>query len=104
SRLRLSQGSISILAVLSAAFAIVGASARTGSAYHAIAFGHVENLNQFCVVGAIFAASTIALMKANDLYTPDRVLLFRPPVPLLITIWTGVVLFLLGIFFALKVI
>ena len=101
--LRLSYNAIAILAVLSDTCAVVGASIITGGAYHAVAFGNVASFNQFFGVGAILAASTVALMKLNGLYTPDSLLSIRSQVTPLIVIWTGVLLFLLGICFTLKV-
>lgn len=102
-RVRLSPGFIATLAVLSDTFAVVSASVVTGGAYHAVAFGQVGNLNQFFGVGAILAAATVALMKLNGLYAPDSLLPVRSPVAPLIMIWTGVLLFLLGICFTLKI-
>jgi Undecaprenyl-phosphate glucose phosphotransferase len=75
----------------------------TGGAYHAVAFGQVRSLNQFFGIGAILAAATVALIKVKGLYTPDSLLAIRSQVTPLILIWTGVLLFLLGICFTLKI-
>ena len=101
--LRLSLNAIALLAVVSDACAIVGASMIAGDAYHAVVFGKVGSFNQFFAIGAVLAASTVALIKLNGLYTPDSVLSIRSQVRPLILIWTAVVLFLLGICFALKI-
>jgi Undecaprenyl-phosphate glucose phosphotransferase len=101
--LRLSYDAIAILAVLSDMCAVLGASMITGGAYHAAAFGHVGSFNQFLGVGAILAASTVALMKLNGLYTPDSLLSIRSQITPLILIWTSILLFLLGICFTLKI-
>jgi Undecaprenyl-phosphate glucose phosphotransferase len=102
-RLRLSYEVIALLAVLSDTCAVVVASMITGGAYHAVVFGHVKSLNQFFGVGAILAAATVALIKLKSLYTPDSLLAIRSQVKPLIIIWTGVLLFLLGICFTLKI-
>jgi Undecaprenyl-phosphate glucose phosphotransferase len=102
-RSRLSYDAIALLAVLSDACAVVGASMITGGAYHAIAFGQVRGLNQFLAVGGILAAATVALIKLKGLYTPDSLLAIRSQLTPLILIWTGVLLFLLGICFTLKI-
>lgn len=103
SRLQLSYDAIAFLAVLSDTCATVGASMITGGAYHAIVFGQVKSFNQFFGVGAILAATTVALIKLKGLYTPDSLLAIRSQVTPLILIWTGVLLFLLGICFTLKI-
>jgi Undecaprenyl-phosphate glucose phosphotransferase len=102
-RLRLSYSSIAALAVASDAIAIAGASVVTGGAYHAAAFGQVGSLDKFFGVGAIFAALTVALIKLNGLYAPDSLLSVRSPVDRLMLIWSGVLFFLLGICFTLKI-
>src|SRR5262245_19391522 len=102
-RSRLSYETIALLAILSDTCAVVCASMITGGAYHAVAFGQVRSLNQFFGVGAILAAATVALIKVKGLYTPDSLLAIRSQVTPLILIWTGVLLFLLGICFTLKI-
>src|SRR5499426_410641 len=102
-RLRPSLNAIALLAVVSDACAIVAASMIAGGAYHAVVFGKVGSFNQFFAIGAVLAASTVALIKLKGLYTPDSVLSIHSQVRPLILIWTAVVLFLLGICFALKI-
>src|SRR5947208_17156335 len=97
-RIRLSPGAIPILAAVSDAIAVLIASAIAGGTYHAVAFGQLGNTIQFFEVGAIFAASTVVLVKLSDLYTPESVLSRGLPVVPVAVIWVGVVLFLLSVF------
>ena len=103
SHLRLSYNDFGILAALSDVCAIVIASMATGSAYHWFSFGRVGSVAAFLGIGAILAALTAALMKLKGLYTPDSLLSVRSQVAPIIFIWSGVVLFLLGVSFTLKI-
>jgi Undecaprenyl-phosphate glucose phosphotransferase len=103
SRLRLSYDEFWILAVLSDVLAIVVASMITGSAYHWLAYGRVGSTVEFLGVGTILAALAAALLKLKGLYTPDSLLTVRPQITPILLIWSGVVLFLLGVSFTLKI-
>jgi len=101
--LRPSVNKMVTLAVFSDAIAVISASMISGGAYHAIALGKAGNVDQFFSVGAILAASVIALAKLNGLYRPDNLSSARRQASRLIFIWIGVVLFVLGICFSLKI-
>jgi Undecaprenyl-phosphate glucose phosphotransferase len=103
SHLRLSYDEFWIVAVLSDVLAIVVASMMTGSAYHWLAYGRVGSIVEFLGVGAILAAPAAALLKLKGLYTPDSLLTVRPQIRPILFIWSGVVLFLLGVSFTLKI-
>jgi Undecaprenyl-phosphate glucose phosphotransferase len=103
SHLRLSYDGFWILAVLSDVSAIVVASMITGSAYHWLAYGRVGSIVEFLGVGTILAALAAALLKLKGLYTPDSLLTVRPQITPILFIWSGVVLFLLGVSFTLKI-
>jgi Undecaprenyl-phosphate glucose phosphotransferase len=101
--LPLSYDDFGVLAALSDVCAIVVASMATGSAYHWLAYGRVESVAEFFGVGVILAALTAALMKLKDLYTPDSLLAVRSQVSSIVSVWSTVILFLLGVSFTLKI-
>jgi Undecaprenyl-phosphate glucose phosphotransferase len=101
--LRLSHKSISVIAVISDICAVIGASAMTGVAYHALTFGHAGSVGHYVWVGIILALATVTLMKMNGLYEFDRLLSPRSLAKPVIAIWTGVFFFLLGVSFAMKI-
>jgi putative colanic acid biosynthesis UDP-glucose lipid carrier transferase len=103
SRWRLSYDDFAILAALSDVSAIIVASILTGTAYHWLAFGRGGSVVEFFGVGAILAALAAAPIKLRGLYTPDRLLSVLSQIAPILCIWSGVVLFLLGISFTLKI-
>jgi putative colanic acid biosynthesis UDP-glucose lipid carrier transferase len=100
---RLSYDDFGILAALSDVSAIIAASILTGSAYHWLAFGRVGSVVEFFGVGAILTALAAAPIKLRGLYTPDRLLSVFSQIAPILLIWSGAVLFLLGISFTLKI-
>jgi Undecaprenyl-phosphate glucose phosphotransferase len=103
SHLRLRYDDFGILAALSDVSAIILASILTGSAYHWLAFGRVGSVVEFFGMGAILAALAAAPIKLRGLYAPDRLLSVLPQIAPILLIWSGAVLFLLGISFTLKI-
>jgi putative colanic acid biosynthesis UDP-glucose lipid carrier transferase len=100
---RLSYDDFGVLAALSDISAIIVASILTGSAYHWLAFGRVGSVAEFFGMGAILAALAAAPIKLRGLYTPDRLLSVLSQIAPILLIWSGAVLFLLGISFTLKI-
>jgi Undecaprenyl-phosphate glucose phosphotransferase len=103
SHLPLSYDDFGVLTALSDVCAIVVASMATGSAYHWLVYGRVGSVVEFFGVGVILAALAVALMKLKNLYNPDSLLSVRSQVSPIIFVWSGVVLFLLGVSFTLKI-
>jgi Undecaprenyl-phosphate glucose phosphotransferase len=100
--LRLSYADFGVLAILSDLCAVVFASVAAGGIYHWLAFGRVENLNEFWGLGVLLAVLTAVLMKLKGLYTPDGLLSLRPQIAPIILNWSGVLLLLLAASFTLK--
>src|SRR5215475_5791768 len=100
--LRLSYDDFGIAAMLCDAFAVVCASALTGSAYHWIAFGRIGSLGDYTDLGLILAAFTAILMKLKGLYASDGLLSPRCQTTSILWVWGISVLFLLATSFSLK--
>jgi Undecaprenyl-phosphate glucose phosphotransferase len=100
---RLGYDDFKVLAALSDVSAIILASIVTGAAYHWIAYGRVGSVVEFFGVGAISAGLAAAPLKLRGLYTTDSLLSVRRQIAPILFIWSGVVLFVLGISFTLKI-
>src|SRR5262245_50027054 len=100
---RLRYDDFGILAALSDVSAIIIASILTGTTYHWLAFGRGGNVVEFFGVGAILAALAAAPIKLRGLYAPDRLLSVLSQIAPILFVWSGVVLFMLGISFTLKI-
>jgi Undecaprenyl-phosphate glucose phosphotransferase len=102
-RLPISYDHLGGLSALSDAVAIVLASVLTGAGYHLVAFDDAGDLGVYASFGAVIAALLLPLAKIRGAYELQKLSEPRHVTGALIGLWVGVLVFLLGVGFVLKV-
>lgn len=99
----ISYRSIEVTACILDVIIIVGTSVLTSIAYNLFAFGSSRDLEQPIAAAAVVCALVIPALKLRAAYRPTALLTWTKQFRDVVLIWTGALLFLAAVFFALKV-